>query len=363
MIDVVVGGQFGSEGKGAIVAHLARKKRKGVVPTVVRVGGHNAGHTAFDDAGVPWALRTVPVGAVVGARCVVARGSEVDERVLNDELVALAAGGHDIRGRFFVDSQATAMGADEITAELTAGIVGRIGSTGKGVGAARASRIMRTAKLYDGVFATDTTAMLLRQLEAGTAHIIIEGVQGYGLGLHAGFYPTCTSCDCTAIDALAAIGISPWGVAALDGPPTVFVVLRTHPIRVAGPSGPLFDETSWEALGVQSGGYIKPEKTTVTKKIRRVGGWDAKLAHRAIVANGGPAPNVAIALTFLDYIFPELSGKVDPSCLTPPMLAFIKKIETDAGVPVVLVGTGPNSVMDLRVTATGTTREMTVVGA
>jgi len=347
MIDIVVGGQFGSEGKGAIVAHLARTGEKGIVPTVVRVGGHNAGHTAFDDAGVPWALRTVPVGAVVGARCVIAKGSEVDERVLNDELVALAAGGHDIRGRFFIDSQTTVMGADEIATESTAGIVGRIGSTGKGVGAARASRIMRTAKLYDGVFAADTTAMLLRQLEAGTAYIIVEGVQGYGLGLHAGFYPTCTSCDCTAIDALAAVGISPWGVAAIGGPPTVYVVLRTHPIRVAGPSGPLFEETTWEALGAKSGGYIKPEKTTVTKKTRRVGGWDAKLAHRAIVANGGPAPNVVVALTFLDYIFPELSGKTDSSCLTPPMLDFIKKIETDAGAPVVLAGTGPNSVMNL----------------
>ena len=65
-LDVVVGAQYGSEAKGHLVADLAaRRMKEGLNPLVVRVAGPNAGHTGYDHNGKPWALRSVPVAAVV----------------------------------------------------------------------------------------------------------------------------------------------------------------------------------------------------------------------------------------------------------------------------------------------------------
>ena len=79
----------------------------------------------------------------------------------------------------------------------------------------------------------------------------------------------------------------------------VWLVARVHPIRIAGNSGPLFGEQTWEQVGVPA------EYTTVTKKERRVGRWDADLVREAIEANGDPH----LVLTFYDYIRPEEHGK------------------------------------------------------
>jgi len=130
--------------------------------------------------------------------------------------------------------------------------------------------------------------------------VIIEGTQGYGLGSHAGYYPHCTSSDCRAIDFLAMAGIPPWSMFARNL--EIVIVYRVHPIRIAGNSGPLKGETTWEKLG------IPDEFTTVTKKVRRVGAWDADLAHRAFLANGGNSMAVRTALMFTDYQWPEMRG-------------------------------------------------------
>lgn len=79
-----------------------------------------------------------------------------------------------------------------------------------------------------------------------------------------------------------------------------WVVARVYPIRVAGNSGPMKGETTWEALG------LEPEKTTVTQKIRRVGAWDADLVRRAVQANGGEK-SVRVVITMLDQVIPELA--------------------------------------------------------
>jgi adenylosuccinate synthase len=95
-------------------------------------------------------------------------------------------------------------------------------------------------------------------------------------------------------------GISPWDSAVTEF--EVWVVFRTRPIRVAGPSGPLPGETTWDALGLQ------PEYTTVTGNLRRVGAWDAERAAAAVRDNGG-APVVRLAFTMLDQAFPEVAGE------------------------------------------------------
>src|SRR5262249_25087084 len=130
-------------------------------------------------------------------------------------------------------------------------LVARIGSTGKGIGAARAARIMRTAPLVEDQKQWPTMvgdiADHIRARLRHNGNIQIEGTQGYGLGLHAGYYPYCTSSDCTAMHFMAMAGCPPWLVTPEEL--EVWVVFRTYPIRVAGNSGPLVRETTWEVVG------------------------------------------------------------------------------------------------------------------
>lgn len=345
---VVVGGQFGSEAKGHVAHRLVEREIQSRPVVGVRVAGPNAGHTAHDWKGRPWALRTIPVMAVVDptVQLVIAAGSEIDLPVLEDEVARLEAAGIPIRDRLFIDRQATILDQNHYSDEAEAELTERIGSTGKGVGAARADRIMRTARIIGDLstFPTqyhviDTAQYLELKLGQGYS-VIVEGTQGYGLGLHAGYYPFCTSSDCRVVDFLAMAGISPWSecVSAFE----VWVVLRTYPIRVAGNSGPLFDEQDWGTLGEYSGGHIKPEFTTVTKKMRRVGGWDSDLARAAIRANGGPGGATRVALTFLDYIDPAVANDCS-SELSSEAWEFIAQVEQEIDNPVSLVTTGPNT--------------------
>jgi adenylosuccinate synthase len=251
--------------------------------------------------------------------------------VFNRELHDLDKAGYEASSRIIVDDQATILEPMHHDIETADGIQGRIGSTSKGIGAARADRIMRKATLFGG--GVDTSKVIRDHLRlGGTA--LIEGTQGYGLGLHAGQYPFCTSQDCRAIDFLSQAGISPWDSAVdmFD----VWVTARTYPIRVAGNSGPLENETDWETLGLEA------ERTTVTQKIRRVGHFEAGLVRDAVVANGG-APTVKIALTMFDYIFPELKNQDGIDILSDEQFEYIRDIENQTGAQVKLVGTGPST--------------------
>jgi adenylosuccinate synthase len=114
------------------------------------------------------------------------------------------------------------------------------------------------------------------------------------------------------------------------------VTARTYPIRVAGNSGPLESETSWQELGLEA------ERTTVTQKIRRVGHFDASLVKEAVIANGG-SPTVKIALTMFDYIFPELKDQTGIDILSDEQYNYITSIENQVDARVALVGTGPST--------------------
>lgn len=352
---VVVGGQFGSEAKGHVAAQLAaRELAMGQTVCAVRVAGPNAGHTAYDPLGRSFALRTIPVMAVVdpSVQLVLAAGSEIDPIVLLDEIELLEASGIPVWDRLTVDGQATVLMPEHIEEETGATMHERLGSTGKGVGAARAARLMRRAMTWeqyinhpDAISGQlhylgygDTANWLSRQ--SADVSLILEGTQGFGLGLHAGFYPFCTSSDCRAIDFLAMAGIDP-----RDSNIQVcrsVVVFRTFPIRVAGNSGPLFSECSWDELAEESNGHIQPERTTVTKKIRRVGRWDSELAHDAVWANGGPGV-VDVALTFADYIDPVVAGAEQENLLTPDVRDFLGRVTQDTSIFPFLVTTGPNT--------------------
>jgi adenylosuccinate synthase len=196
---------------------------------------------------------------------------------------------------------------------------------------------MRTADLWEHTSATWVNMSPPGPFELdGADDVIIEGTQGYGLGLHTAFYPQVTSSDCRAIDFLAMAGISPW---AEDVRLDVLLVARVFPIRVAGNSGPLRGETSWSDLD------LPEERTTVTNKVRRVGQWDEALVMEALVANGGGDfhPDVKVALTMLDQLHPEMR---DETTLLPASEAYVADLEDKLGTYIPLVGTSPTTVVE-----------------
>ena len=173
---------------------------------------------------------------------------------------------------------------------------------------------------------------------------LIEGTQGYGLSLHtSGFYPFCTSRECTPQALYAETGINPANADQVE----VVMVVRTFPIRVGGNSGPLANEITWEQLGGMTGGYVRtPEITTVTKKIRRIAKVDFGLIQEAVLQ----CRPTAVALTFFDYLHPDAAGIVDPSGLEKHHWQTIQKWEEKIGVPIKFLSTGLNCTMSLRVT-------------
>lgn len=355
-LTVVVGGQFGSEAKGHVTAQLVRAYQTKEPCMVVRVGGPNAGHSAVGVLdGKLWSLRQIPVAAVVDLTCelVIGAGSEIDPDVLDQEIFELNEAGYAVSQRLTIDSSATIIDSHHKAQEhhgetensgnedSADSLVTRIGSTGKGIGAARAARAMRTAQQWKD-YAKDHehfehTVLLMRRWLKKGGRVIIEGTQGFGLGSNAGFYPHCTSSNCRAIDFLSMAGLSPW--APEVGEFSVWVVMRTFPIRVAGNSGPLLGEHTWEEMADITGIEdlkTNPERTTVTKKVRRVGEFDWPLAQRAVIENG---TNVNIALTFMDYIDPTLR---DLDKLSPEGESQICRVQSMLGAPVRMITWGPD---------------------
>jgi len=343
-IHVVVGGQYGSEAKGHVADQLHRRHK---IDAAVRIGGPNAGHTVIDKAGVRFPLRTIPVAAATDhdTRLVIAAGSEIEIAVLFAEIDMLERAGHPVRHRLYIDGEATVIEPRHIDTEKNASLHEHIGSTGKGIGAARADRMMRRARtakdfpeLWD--FLADTQ-QFLNGLHRNDGDVLIEGTQGYHLGLTAGHYPRSTTNNCRAIDCISQAGITPRRL------PDIWLVFRTYPIRVAGNSGTMANEIDWEILHERSGGYIQPERTTVTQKVRRVAEWDPAAARAAIDGNGGAdSQTLHCALMFADYFDPAIAGTTTLHDITDSRAWLeIQALEADLGVQFAMFGTGPDTVV------------------
>lgn len=349
-VDVIVGGQFGSESKGRVTLDVIRDRlaqRQHVHS--VRVAGPNAGHVVIDPQGRRWAMRQLPVGFVEPeVQLVIAAGSEIDARVLASEIVEVEAAGYSVRNRLWIHPEATYLEPRHIQDEKDSDLTERLGSTAKGIGAARADRVWRTARRV-----TDAPEVFgdLGRIAgvSGIRHqvgvsVVIEGTQGYGLGLHAGHYPQCTSSDARAIDFLAMAGISPWDLQDPRHDLRVWVVIRPYPIRVAGNSGKLPGETTWNDLG------LPEEKTTVTQKVRRVGEFDPAIVRQALEANGYACTRIALAMA--DQVAPSLAGTRTLQAISelPPEEAerlqeLLWRIPSLARVQ--QIGTGPDSHIDI----------------
>jgi adenylosuccinate synthase len=327
---IVVGGQFGSEGKGKVVTLLTAVG----APYVVRCGGPNSGHTTFvNDREV--IVRQIPAG--VGnpnATLLVAAGCVVDEKLLIREADQLGVE----RDRLVVDPHAVLLEDADRLAETES--VFRIGSTASGTGSALIRRMLRASnvRLAKGSdmlrrrARIELVAPLLHDhLERG-GDIVIEGTQGFGLSLlHGPFYPFATARDTTAAGFCSEVGLSPRAIT------DVVVVLRTYPIRVGGNSGPLTGEITWEEVQARSGAPTTvPEFTSVTKRLRRVGLFDLEQTTAAVRYNR-PTALAVMGLDRLEYANTGATGRLE---LSPAAIDFVASLENATGVPVEWVGTG-----------------------
>jgi adenylosuccinate synthase len=336
---VVVGGQYGSEGKGKVSAFITLQEN---IDICVRCGGPNSGHSFVDEAGKTIVLRQLPTGFVnPGTRLLIPAGALIDPFLLKQEIDLLSLP----PTRIGIDRNCFVIEEKDRQKEQALGLRERLSSTLCGVGAALSRRILRgdDARLAKDVVGdhpwlekhlTDVSQELNIGLDRGKK-ALIEGTQGFGLSLyHSNHYPRTTSRDTTAAGFLSEVGVSPRLVSE------IVVVFRTFPIRVAGQqAGPLENEITWEQLQKESGyPHSIEERTTVTQKIRRVARFDWDLAHRAVLINRP----TRLALNGLDYLNFANRECRDRSKLTPDAKNFVRRAENILGTPATLLGTGPS---------------------
>lgn len=321
-VTIVIGGQFGSEAKGKVISYIANE-----FDLAVRTGSPNAGHTVYDGKKV-FKLQQVPA-TFLNNSCIlcIGAGALIDPEILKKEVENTGT-----KDRLYIDPQVGII--EEKHSEQEKEIVENIGSTGKGCGAALVDRIWRKDfKLAKGILGKEykiqNISELINKFIDEGKNILVEGTQGFGLSLYHGMYPFVTSRDTTAANFLAEAGISPLAVK------DIILVIRTYPIRVAGPSGPLRNEISWDDLSNKIGEKII-ETTTVTGKIRRVGEFDVQIVKQAILINRP----TQIALQFLNYLFPFDENINVWDDLSNEAKDYVLKLEKELGVPVSLIGTG-----------------------
>lgn len=339
-VTVVVGGQYGSEGKGKVAHALVRDNSANTV--AVRVGGSNSGHTIVGHDGKPLVLRQLPTAAwLPGPALVLPPGSYLEPDLLMREIAVTGA----LPGRVLVDPDAAVIGSDDARRERDSGLRARIGSTESGTGSAVLRRVARDGTLRRArdvpelaPYLCDTLTFLRGRLDRGY-RVVVEGTQGYGLSvLHGGHGDHATSRDTTAAGFVAEAGLSPLDV------DEVVVVIRSFPIRVAGASGPLPRETTWQAVAETAGRPGLEERTTVTGRIRRVAEFDPAVVRRAIAAN---RPTVLV-MNHVDYAVPDHASR--PNAVH----AFVERAEQTLGRRIDVVGLGPASLV-ARAKLVGTT--------
>lgn len=324
---VVVGTQWGDEGKGKIVDWLT-DHASGVVRFQ---GGHNAGHTLVVGDKV-YKLNLVPSGIVrAGVNCYVGNGVVLDIHHLLSEIDQLEAGGLEVRSRLKISPGCPLVMPYHIAVdrarEAAKCAEKRIGTTGKGIGPTFEDKVARRAlRVYDlfhperfaeklkenldyhnfvltrylSADALDYEAMLNQVMadaervkpmvvdvsaELNAAYksgknMLFEGAQGTLLDIDHGTYPFVTSSNCVAGQAAAGAGIGPGMLNYILG------ITKAYCTRVGG--GPFPSELDIETEGTP--GYqmsqVGREFGTVTGRKRRCGWFDVPALKRSIQING-----------------------------------------------------------------------------
>lgn len=340
---VIIDGQWGSTGKGLIAGYLATKVRP---DTAVCNFGPNAGHTVVMPDGREVMTQMLP-SAIVSPHVktiLIGPGAIVDPKILKAELDKYDDLVKD--KRIFIHDMATIIKQEHKDRE--AAELNRISSTCKGTGAAQTDKVMR----IEGAVARDCADLPIcairgldfTRLLQESQILQIESAQGLELGLNSGgWYPYCTSRDVNVHQVLSDCAI-PYSFPRSK----VVVSMRTYPIRVGnafdsegnliGTSGPVYpdqEEVTWEQLGQ------KVERTTVTKKIRRVFTW-SHLNFEKVITMLNPD---AIFLNFVNYY------EENPTFVSPITRSKVYEIEQhynrciltmgDTGPIIRWIGTGP----------------------
>ena len=342
---VVVGTQWGDEGKGKIVDWLTD-----LAGGVVRFqGGHNAGHTLVVGEQV-YKLNLVPSGIVRdGVQCYIGNGVVLDIHHLISEIAELEKGGIDVRSRLKISPGCPLIlpyhsAIDKAREAQKAGDK-KIGTTGKGIGPAYEDKVSRRGlRVYD-LFHPERFAEKLKEVmeyhnfvltqclkadpvdyqavltqaladaesikplvsdvsdalyaaNAAGQNLLFEGAQGSLLDIDHGTYPFVTSSNCVAGQAAAGAGVGPGMLHYVLG------ITKAYCTRVGG--GPFPSELDIDTAGVP--GHQMSQKGrefgTVTGRKRRCGWFDAALLRRSARING----LTGLCITKLDVLdgLPEL---------------------------------------------------------
>ncbi|MCC7195284.1 MAG: adenylosuccinate synthase [Gemmatimonadaceae bacterium] len=328
---VVVGAQWGDEGKGKLVDVLAES-----AGWVVRYqGGANAGHTVHigDKQTV---LHQIPSGILhPRARCAIGNGVVLDPETLFDEVDELVRDGVDVNGRLYVSDRAHLVLPYHKLVDKESAASRAIGTTGRGIGPCYEDKVARrgvrvldlrhpgrlaglvergtmhanqllagfgSAKRADAEYTLEVLAKLASRLLAisddvglvvhralkGGATVLLEGAQGSLLDVDHGTYPFVTSSSTTAGGAAIGVGIGPRVLDAALG------VVKAYTTRVgAGPLPTEFDEPMAGRIR-----KLGNEFGATTGRPRRCGWFDALVVRYAVRVNGLSA----LAVTKLDVL-------------------------------------------------------------
>ena len=326
---VVVGTQWGDEGKGKIVDWLT-DHAQGVVRFQ---GGHNAGHTLVIN-GRKTALQLIPSGVMrEGVACYIGNGVVVDPQHLLVEIERIEQLGVDVRSRLFVSESCPLIlpfhveidRAREARRESSGS--GKIGTTGKGIGPAYEDKVARRAlRVQDLKHPARLQARLAELLELHNAelsgvlgsqpmplqpmlddalraaeqikplmadvgyrlfqahlrgeNLLFEGAQGTLLDIDHGTYPYVTSSNCVAGNAAAGSGLGPGQLHYILG------ITKAYTTRVGG--GPFPTELDIDQPGTVGHhlSTIGQERGVVTGRARRCGWLDAAALKRSMIING-----------------------------------------------------------------------------
>lgn len=327
---VVVGTQWGDEGKGKVVDWLT-DHAQGVVRFQ---GGHNAGHTLVIK-GVKTALQLIPSGIMrEGVPCYIGNGVVVDPIHLLAEIERLEAIGVEVRSRLFISESCPLIlpfhvqvdKAREALRESSG--AGKIGTTGKGIGPAYEDKVARRALRVQDLKHPDRFSKKLRELltlhnfalqgylksealefqpifdqamqvaeqlkpmlaDVGYrihtanrqqgANILFEGAQGTLLDVDHGTYPYVTSSNCVAGNAAAGAGVGP------DMLHYILGITKAYTTRVG--SGPFPTELPLDQPGTVGHhlSNVGQERGVVTGRIRRCGWLDVAALKRSVIING-----------------------------------------------------------------------------
>ncbi len=333
---VVIGTQWGDEGKGKIVDWLT-DHAQGVARFQ---GGHNAGHTLVI-GGKKTALQLIPSGIMrPGVACYIGNGVVLSVPDLLREIDKLEAVGVEVASRLKVSEACPVIlpchTALDAAREIARG-AGKLGTTGKGIGPAYEDKVARRAirvadllneqrfaeklrenldyhnfvlvnylkaeavdfqKTYDAALAdvprlrpmvADVSSSLHAAHKAG-ASLLFEGAQGSLLDVDHGTYPFVTSSNCVAGNAAAGTGVGPNMLHYILG------ITKAYTTRVG--SGPFPSELPTDAGVGQHLASIGHEFGTVTGRPRRCGWFDAALLRRSVQINGV----TGMCLTKLDVL-------------------------------------------------------------